>query len=58
MLEKNNNSEKSQELLDYSFKLLLIDVLFDKKELTKTEYEMILKIIKKEHLDYLNKQLK
>jgi len=58
MQEKNNNGENAQELLDYSFKLLLIDLLFKNKEITKVEYEMILKVIKKEHLDYLNKQLK
>ena len=58
MQEKNINSENTQELLDYSFKLLLIDVLFNNKEITKKEYELILKIIKKEHIDYLNKQLK
>lgn len=58
MQEKNVNSENIQELLDYSFKLLLIDVLFNNKEITKKEYELILKIIKKEHIDYLNKQLK
>lgn len=58
MQEKNINSENIQELLDYSFKLLLIDVLFNNKEITKKEYELILKIIKKEHIDYLNKQLK
>ena len=58
MQEKNINSENTQELLDYSFKLLLVDVLFNNEELTKKEYELILKIIKKEHIDYLNKQLK
>ena len=58
MQEKNINSENTQELLDYSFKLLLVDVLFKNEELTKKEYELILKIIKKEHIDYLNKQLK
>ena len=58
MQKKNINSENTQELLDYSFKLLLVDVLFNNEELTKKEYELILKIIKKEHIDYLNKQLK
>ena len=37
MQEKNINSENTQELLDYSFKLLLVDVLFNNEELTKKE---------------------
>ena len=53
---KNNELSKSQEILDYSFKMFLIDVLVKKKEINDMEYLKIKEILKKEHFDYLNKQ--
>lgn len=53
---KDNVLEKNQELLDYSFKLLLIDVLLKKNEISKLEYDRIKQILKNEHFNYLNKQ--
>ena len=35
---KNNELSKSQEILDYSFKMFLIDVLVKKKEINDMEY--------------------
>lgn len=53
---KKNDISKSQEILDYSFKMFLIDVLLKKKEINDMEYLKIKEILKKEHFDYLNKQ--
>lgn len=53
---KDNELEKNQELLDYSFKLLLIDILLKKKEISKIEHEKVKQVLKNEHFNYLNKQ--
>lgn len=55
---KNINDDKVQELLDYSFELLLVNVLYKNNEISESEYIKIKEYIEKEHLEYLNNYLK
>lgn len=55
---KNNTtnliSNKEDKIIEYSFKLFLLDILLKRKTLSESEYNQIKKIIDNEYIKYMN----
>lgn len=55
---KTEISSEDQKLIDYSFELLLINVLFKRKEITEEEYKKLKIILEDEYLNSSKKNTK
>lgn len=56
--KKTEISSKDQELINYSFEVLLVNVLYKNKEITEEEYRKIKSIIEDKYLNSCKKKNK